>query len=126
MFYFFGHKACGILAPQPGIKPASSPLEGEVLTTGPPGKSPGGPYNVNPMGTQQDFCFKRPKVQPRGNACPERVASIIEAFDPHPSKLMRTREWSWRAAGAGAKYGAHRHTGEDVRGYARLHSSLIS
>ena len=39
MFWFFGHEACGILAPQPGIKPASPALEGEVLTTGPPGKS---------------------------------------------------------------------------------------
>ena len=36
----FGHKADGILAPLPGIKPATSALEGEVLTTGPPGKSP--------------------------------------------------------------------------------------
>ena len=29
--------ACGILVPQPGIKPA---LEGRFLTTGPPEKSP--------------------------------------------------------------------------------------
>ena len=34
MFCFFGHEACGILAPQPGIE-----LALEVLTTGPPGKS---------------------------------------------------------------------------------------
>ena len=34
-----GHKACGILAPQPGIEPLPSALEGEVLTIGPPGKS---------------------------------------------------------------------------------------
>ena len=39
MFYFFGHKACGILAPQPGIKPALTALEGKVLTIGSPGKS---------------------------------------------------------------------------------------
>ena len=39
MFWFFGHEACGILAPRPGIEPASPALEGEVLTTGPPGKS---------------------------------------------------------------------------------------
>ena len=39
MFWFFGHKACGILAPQPGIKPTPPALEGKVLTTGPPGKS---------------------------------------------------------------------------------------
>ena len=38
MFWFFGHGACGILVPQPGIEPPA--LEGEVLTTGPPGKSP--------------------------------------------------------------------------------------
>ena len=31
--------ACGILVPQPGIKPASPALEGGFLTTGPPGKS---------------------------------------------------------------------------------------
>ena len=39
MFWFFGHEACGILAPRPGIEPSPSALEGEVLTTGPPGKS---------------------------------------------------------------------------------------
>ena len=41
MFWFFGHKAHGILASQPGIKPAPPALDGdEVLTIGPPGKSP--------------------------------------------------------------------------------------
>ena len=39
MFWFFGLGACGILAPQPGIKPIPPALEGEVLTTGPPGES---------------------------------------------------------------------------------------
>ena len=39
MFWFFGRKACGILAPQPEIEPAPTALEGEVLTTGLPGKS---------------------------------------------------------------------------------------
>ena len=39
MFRFFGHKACRILAPGPGIEPAPPELEGEVLTTGLPGKS---------------------------------------------------------------------------------------
>ena len=37
---FFGPKAYGILSPQPGIRPVPPALEGEVLTTGPPGKSP--------------------------------------------------------------------------------------
>ena len=40
MFRFFGHEACGVLAPQPGIEPAPPALEGEVLTTGLPGMSP--------------------------------------------------------------------------------------
>ena len=39
MFWVFGREACGILAPRPRIKPAPPALEGEVLTTGPPGKS---------------------------------------------------------------------------------------
>ena len=39
MFQCFGLEPCGILPPQPGIKPTPSALEGEVLTTGPPGKS---------------------------------------------------------------------------------------
>ena len=40
-FWCFGHEACGILASQPGIEPAPPTLEGEVLTTGEPGKSQG-------------------------------------------------------------------------------------
>ena len=40
MFWFFGQEACGILAPWPGFKPAPPALEGKVLTTGLPGKSP--------------------------------------------------------------------------------------
>ena len=39
MFWFFAHRARGILAPQPGIKPAPTALEGKASTTGLPGKS---------------------------------------------------------------------------------------
>ena len=39
MFWFFGREVCGILVPQPGIEPTAPALEGEVLTTGQPGKS---------------------------------------------------------------------------------------
>ena len=39
MFQFFYFEACRILAPQPGIELVLHALEGEVLTTGPPGKS---------------------------------------------------------------------------------------
>ena len=34
MFWFFGWEACGVLVPQPGIKPAPPALEGGVPTTG--------------------------------------------------------------------------------------------
>ena len=33
-FGFFGHEACGILAPRPGIEPIPPALEGKVLATG--------------------------------------------------------------------------------------------
>ena len=39
-FFFSGHEACGIPAPQPGVEPTLPTLVGEVSTTGPPGKSP--------------------------------------------------------------------------------------
>ena len=38
-FWFFGHEACGILAPQPGAEPILLASEGEVLITRLPGKS---------------------------------------------------------------------------------------
>ena len=39
LWFFFGHEACGILAPQPGIQPAPTALEGEVLTSVQPVRS---------------------------------------------------------------------------------------
>ena len=38
MFWFFGLKACGILASPPGIEPTLPALEDEVVTAGLPGK----------------------------------------------------------------------------------------
>ena len=37
MFWFFGHEACGILAPWPGMEPTPPALEDEMPTTGLPG-----------------------------------------------------------------------------------------
>ena len=48
MFWFFGHKARGILALWSGIKPTPPALEGEVLTTGLPGKSLKAIFEVQP------------------------------------------------------------------------------
>ena len=39
MFWFSGHEACGISAAQPGVELSPPALEGEELTTGPPGRS---------------------------------------------------------------------------------------
>ena len=39
MFWFFDHEVYGSLARQLWIEPTSSALEGEILTTAPPGKS---------------------------------------------------------------------------------------
>ena len=39
LFWFFGLKVYGSLAPQPGIKPTPLALEGEILRTGLPGRS---------------------------------------------------------------------------------------
>ena len=39
VFCLFGHEACGVLAPWPGIELTFLALEGEVLTTGLPQKS---------------------------------------------------------------------------------------
>ena len=47
MFWLFGLKECEILALQLGIKPTPSSLEGEVLTTGLPGKSVGLNFQIN-------------------------------------------------------------------------------
>lgn len=39
VFWGLGHKANGILAPQPEIEPAPPAVEGKILITGLPGKS---------------------------------------------------------------------------------------
>ena len=39
MFWISDPNACGVLAPQSGMQPAPLASEGEVLTTGLPGKS---------------------------------------------------------------------------------------
>ena len=53
LFYvliFFGCEACGIITSWPGIRPVPLALEGEVLTTGPPGKSWGYSFIKCPHG----------------------------------------------------------------------------
>ena len=67
MFWFSGHEACGILAPQPGIKSTSPALEGKVLTTRPLG-------NRRARGSTQ---------VPRLSACPQMGYSLLQAYASH-------------------------------------------
>ena len=60
LFYvlvFWGYKACGILTPQPGIKPTPPALEGKVLTTGLPGKSVPGSFWPGHCGHQDSTAW---------------------------------------------------------------------
>ena len=61
LFWFFGHEACGILAPQPGMGPVPPASEDKVLTTGPPGKSPTLIYLI--WQPQWPFSFSPPKAE---------------------------------------------------------------
>ena len=57
VFQVFGQEACGILVPQPVTEPVPPALEGEALTTGPPGKSLGFNFelHIEPHGCS--LCF---------------------------------------------------------------------
>ena len=55
--WFFGCEACGILARPPGIKPALPALEGEVLTTGSPGKFPSQLFKTLPLQKSRPALF---------------------------------------------------------------------
>ena len=55
-FWFCGHKACGILTSRPAIKPSPPTLEGEVVTTGPPGKSQPLNFILSTEGGENPVC----------------------------------------------------------------------
>ena len=56
MFCFdFCHKACGIPAPQPGTEPSPPELEGKVLTTELPRKSPTACFKMTKLITFEKY-----------------------------------------------------------------------
>ena len=61
MFRFSGPQACRILAPPGGIKPAPTTLEGEVLSTGPPGTSQKG-FQWYDFQVREPFSYLRPRI----------------------------------------------------------------
>ena len=77
-FGFCGHEACGILASRPGMEPSPPALEGEVLTTGPPGKSVA-LHSCSPL-TSSAFCTHTQLPLPSGDCEPEaREGGTLEA-----------------------------------------------
>ena len=74
LFYvlvFFGHEACGILAPWPGIEPVPPALESEVWTTGPPGKS---------LALSTLLCFSHPLCPPLSGGSQSLSQRFTEAL----------------------------------------------
>ena len=59
MFWIFDGEACGVLASQPGPAPTHPTLEGEVLTTGSPGKFLGVCVLTIPYETLHQFIFPK-------------------------------------------------------------------
>ena len=57
MFWSFGWEACGVLAPLPGIEPVPPASEGTVLTTGPPGESPGPRFENHCWGVRGEMTW---------------------------------------------------------------------
>ena len=82
MFSLFGHGARGILAYQPGIEPAAPTLEGEVLTTGPPGKSLCGYIFV--LSYHDDLDAKAWRCQPPASSTSKEVAQWINKVQRVP------------------------------------------
>ena len=81
-FGFFGHEACGILAPQPGTEPILLALEGKVLITRLPGKSLMDFFL--PLMSLGGVCLSAPKGDPL----------LLRQVLKHPSLVAsRTRWW---------------------------------
>ena len=65
-FVFFGREVCGILAPQPGMEPVLSALEDNVLTSGLPGKSLSGLFQVLHLSPEPPSSLQSHTVPPFG------------------------------------------------------------
>ena len=89
MLWVFGFQACEILASRPEIKPTPPALEGEVLTTGPPGTSPGCVLLISDA--QVFSCHRKEKPDSGGEGeetTGARIASLYRASpeaNPDPS-----------------------------------------
>ena len=65
-FVFFGREVCGILAPQPGMEPVLSALEDNVLSSGLPGKSLSGLFQVLHLSPEPPSSLQSHTVPPFG------------------------------------------------------------
>ena len=105
VFWFFGHhEACGTLGPRQGIEPETTALEGEFVTTGPPGKFQQLPISI-PLVPSPDFSLMSiPSLNITGCTGPvEKYATTCELREGARA-LMFSLESSilglpWRSSG---------------------------
>ena len=99
MFWLFGLEACGILALQPGIEPAPPELEGEVLTTGPPGKSLGGYFNLSlhsyPLTHPFPLNPYRRQSQPQNARVKRSAHTQVDESIYNCQSINRRCKWWW-------------------------------
>ena len=99
MFWFFGREACGILAPRPGIEPAPPALEGEVSTTGPPGKSLDvNTLDVPSLAARGDYFYLQPILVPQWQVVLKARFSLIFPRDTEIRLRPSSRPASWVAS----------------------------
>ena len=95
MFWFWGHKAREILAPQPGIKRALPEVKGEVLTLDHQG-SPQGIFKVGPE-KRKRLCHvslqqkQSPKTE--GPTCLVECVLLSISELPQEQKGHITKKW---------------------------------
>ena len=87
LFWFyvlgFGHEACRILAPQPGIKPAVPALKGEVLTTKARKVLSSSPFDFCPLPT-----WARSPWRARGRAISHWILNVTRNSFPEVVKVQ--------------------------------------
>ena len=100
LFWFSGHQACGILAPQPRIKPVPPALEGRVLTTGSPGKYLFVLYLTTScqstiLSTTKKFNFKNCKIFSKKHRLLPSLEGTGRSCNTGPTFPLGNLCWSW-------------------------------
>ena len=91
----FGHKACGILTPPPGIKPAPHVLEGKVLTSGQPGKSSCLCFHSIPSSKMKARCLVLKHSERNHSLVVKRVNKEYGTFQERCVCIPSNSKWTW-------------------------------